>query len=109
MNQCPELLLDEPSIALEYRSQQHNNGLSTCIDFETGKIALKQCGPGTGSASIVAADGHLYFNYQDGVVALIEANPEEYRLKETFELPNAGGDSLSHPVIAHGRLFPVCS
>ena len=82
-----------------------NNGLPTCIDFETGKIAWKQRGPGTGSASIVAADGHLYFHYQDGVIALIEANPEEYRLKATFQLPNAGGDSWSHPVISHGRLF----
>lgn len=88
-----------------YGGHGSNNGLPTCIDFETGKIAWKQRGPGTGSASVVAADGHLYFHYQDGVVALIEANPEEYRLKGTFELPNAGGDSWSHPVIAHGSLF----
>jgi outer membrane protein assembly factor BamB len=82
-----------------------NNGLPTCIEFKTGKIAWKQRGPGTGSASIVAADGHLYFHYQDGVVALIEANSDEYQLKGTFELPSAGGDSWSHPVIADGKLF----
>lgn len=82
-----------------------NNGLPTCIEFRTGKIAWKQRGPGTGSASVVAADGHLYFHYQNGVVALIEANPETYRLKGTFKLPKAGGDSWSHPVIAHGKLF----
>ena len=82
-----------------------NNGLPTCIEFQTGKIVWKQRGPGTGSASVVAADGHLYFHYQDGVVALIEANADEYRLKGTFKLPNAGGDSWSHPVIAEGKLF----
>lgn len=82
-----------------------NNGLPTCIEFETGKIAWKQRGAGTGSASIVAADGNLYFHYQDGMVALIEATSEEYRLKGTFSLPNAGGDSWSHPVIADGKLF----
>lgn len=82
-----------------------NNGLPTCFEFETGKIAWKQRGAGTGSASVVAADGHLYFHYQDGVVALIEANPEDYRLKGTFKLPSAGGDSWSHPVIADGKLF----
>ncbi len=82
-----------------------NNGLPTCIEFETGKIAWKQRGAGTGSASVVAADGNLYFHYQDGAVALIEATSEEYRLKGTFSLPNAGGDSWSHPVIADGKLF----
>lgn len=82
-----------------------NNGLPTCIEFETGKIAWKQRGAGTGSASVVAADGHLYFHYQDGAVALIEATSEDYRLKGTFSLPNAGGDSWSHPVIADGKLF----
>jgi outer membrane protein assembly factor BamB len=82
-----------------------NNGLPTCLEFETGKIAWKQRGAGTGSASVVAADGHLYFHYQDGVVALIEANPEDYLLKGTLKLPNAGGDSWSHPVIADGKLF----
>jgi outer membrane protein assembly factor BamB len=82
-----------------------NNGLPTCLEFETGKIAWKQRGAGTGSASVVAADGHLYFHYQDGVIALIEANAEEYVLKGTFQLPSAGGDSWSHPVVAHGKLF----
>ncbi|NQV25125.1 MAG: PQQ-binding-like beta-propeller repeat protein [Rhodopirellula sp.] len=82
-----------------------NNGLPTCLDFETGDILWKQRGAGTGSASVVAADGHLYFHYQDGVVALIEANAEDYRLKGTFKLASAGGDSWSHPVISDGKLF----
>ena len=30
-------------------------------------------GAGTGSASVVAADGRLYFRYQNGMVALVEA------------------------------------
>ena len=88
-----------------YGGHGSNNGLPTCLEFSTGKVAWKQRGPGTGSASIVAADGHLYFHYQDGVVALIEANAEDYRLKGTFKLPVAGGDSWSHPVIADGKLF----
>lgn len=88
-----------------YGGHGSNNGLPTCIDFNTGKLAWKQRGPGTGSASIVAADGDLYFHYQDGTIALIEANPEDYRLKGTFQLPGAGGDSWSHPVVADGKLF----
>ena len=82
-----------------------NNGLPTCLEFATGKIAWKRRGPGTGSASVVAADGNLYFHYQNGVVALIEANSNSYELKGTFQMPNVGGDSWAHPVIADGKLF----
>ncbi|MGH7134175.1 MAG: PQQ-binding-like beta-propeller repeat protein, partial [Pirellulales bacterium] len=51
------------------------------------------------------ADGNLYFRYQNGVVALIEATPEKYNLKSTFELPGTGQPSWPHPVIAEGRLY----
>ena len=88
-----------------YGGHGSNNGLPTCLELQTGNIVWKRRGPGTGSAAVVAADGHVYFRYQDGVVALIEATPAEYRLKGTFEIPGAGGDSWSHPVIAHGKLF----
>lgn len=82
-----------------------NNGLPTCLNFETGALRWKQRGPGTGSASVVAADGFLYFHYQDGVVALIRADAEDYRLHGKFQLPGTGGDSWAHPVIADGRLY----
>jgi outer membrane protein assembly factor BamB len=82
-----------------------NNGLPTCVELETGKVVWKRRGPGTGSAAVVYADGHVYFRYQNGLVALIEANNKAYRLKGTFQIPSAGGDSWSHPVVASGRLF----
>ena len=88
-----------------YGGHGSNNGLPTCLEFETGKIVWRSRGPGTGSAATVAADGHVVFRYQNGVVALIEASPVEYRLKGTFNIPGAGGDSWSHPVIADGKLF----
>lgn len=82
-----------------------NNGLPTCIELATGRIVWKRRGPGTGSAATAAADGHLVFRYQNGVVAWIEASPDGYSLAGTFEIPGTGGDSWSHPVIAHGKLF----
>lgn len=82
-----------------------NNGLPTCLDLSTGKIRWKRRGPGTGSASVVAASGHLVFRYQDGTVSLIEASTDEYRLKGSFQTPSSGGDSWSHPVISDGTLF----
>jgi outer membrane protein assembly factor BamB len=82
-----------------------NNGLPTCVHLETGEIRWKRRGPGIGSAGVVYADGHLYFRYQNGLVALIEANPAGYRLQGSFRIPVAGGDSWAHPVVSHGRLF----
>lgn len=88
-----------------YGGHGSNNGLPTCLDFESGKIRWKRRGPGTGSAAVTYADGRLYFRYQNGLVALIEANEREFRLKGTFQIPTAGGDSWSHPVVSNGRLL----
>jgi outer membrane protein assembly factor BamB len=88
-----------------YGGHGSNNGLPTCLELGTGRIVWKRRGPGSGSAAVVAADGHLYFRYQDGVVALIEANSAGYQLKGSFKIPGAGGDSWSHPVVSHGKLF----
>jgi outer membrane protein assembly factor BamB len=88
-----------------YGGHGSNNGLPTCLDLATGKLQWKRRGPGTGSASVVSAGSHLVFRYQDGVVALIEATPDEFRLKATFNTPSSGGDSWSHPVISNGKLF----
>ncbi|MFO0918251.1 MAG: PQQ-binding-like beta-propeller repeat protein [Planctomycetaceae bacterium] len=88
-----------------YGGHGNNNGLPTCLNFLTGKIVWKRRGPGTGSAAIAAAGDKLIFRYQDGVVALIEASPAGYKLRGTFQIPGAGGDSWSHPAIANGRLY----
>ena len=88
-----------------YGGHGSNNGLPTCLEFTSGAIRWKRRGPGTGSASVTGAAGHLVFRYQDGVVALVEATPDEFRLAGTFQTPSSGGDSWSHPVISNGRLF----
>ncbi|MFP6620720.1 MAG: PQQ-binding-like beta-propeller repeat protein, partial [Pirellulaceae bacterium] len=82
-----------------------NNGLPTSLDLETGRQHWKRRGPGVGSAAVVYADGHLYFRYQNGVMALVEATTKGYRLKGKFQIPGAGGDSWAHPVVANGRLY----
>ena len=88
-----------------YAGHGNNNGLPTCLELETGRIVWKRRGPGVGSAAIVYADGQLIFRYQNGVVALIEASEKGYQLNGTFEIPGAGGDSWSHPVVANGLLY----
>lgn len=89
-----------------YGGHGHNEGFPICVELKTGKVAWrKDRGPGTGSAAVVYADGHLYFRYQNGLMALIEATPEGYHLKGTFKIPHGGGPSWSHPVIHGGKLY----
>jgi outer membrane protein assembly factor BamB len=89
-----------------YGGHGHNEGAPICVHFLTGKVAWKQRrGPGEGSAAVSFADGHLYFRYQNGSVALIEATPEEYRMKGAFSIPDVVDPSWPHPVIAGGHLF----
>lgn len=82
-----------------------NNGLPTCIEIDSGDVLWKRRGPGAGSAAIIYAEGHLYMRYSNGVIALVEASTEGYRLKGSFRLPGAGNDSWSHPVLANGHLY----
>jgi outer membrane protein assembly factor BamB len=89
-----------------YMGHGHNNGFPLCVEFLTGKEMWRPGrGPGGGSAAVTYADGHLYFRYQDGVMALIQATPEAYRLKGQFRIAIKHGESWPHPVVAGGRLY----
>ncbi len=91
-----------------YGGHGHNASKPTCIEIKTGKIMWQQDQPGGGSASVLYADGHLYYRYQDDIMALIEANPDKYNLKSTFKLPRRpgmSGEGWAHPVIVDGRLY----
>ena len=89
-----------------YCGRGHNSGFPVCIDMKTGKEAWNGGrGPGSGSAAVVYADGNLYFRYENGVMALIEATPKEYKLKGQFELASHNDRSWPHPVIHEGKLY----
>lgn len=84
----------------------HNNGFPMCLDMLTGDRKWeKGRGAGTGSAAVLYADGHLYFRYEDGEMALIKADPEKYELVSHFKLASVKGKSWPHPVIVDGKLF----
>ncbi len=89
-----------------YCGHGHNQGFPICLEMETGKFAWRPGrGPGKGSAAVVYADGHLYFRYEDGVMALVEATPEKYLLKGSFKAESLNGKAWALPVIAAGRLY----
>lgn len=90
-----------------YAGHGHNRGTPICIELATGRVVwggdLRNAGEG--SAAVMAADGHLYFRYQNGVMMLIEATPAGYREKGQFLIPNVRNPSWSHPVVTGGRLY----
>jgi hypothetical protein len=92
-----------------YGGTGHNAGFPVCVDLKSGKIVWNGGrGPGSGSAAVVYADGHLYFRYQSGVLAQIVATPKGYELKGQFEIPSAEGNkkpSWPHPVVVGGKLY----
>jgi len=90
-----------------YAGTGHNNGLPICLELVSGRVAWGGDfrNAGSGSAAVTAADGHIYYRYQNGVMLLVEATPEAYREKGSFEIPDVREPSWSHPVVTGGRLY----
>ena len=89
-----------------YAGTGHNNGFPICLEWKTGKVVWnKERGPGKESAAVIAADGRLYFRYQDGTMALIEASPNGYKELGVFKLAHVEGPSWPHPAIHDGKLY----
>ncbi|MCC7185047.1 MAG: PQQ-like beta-propeller repeat protein [Acidobacteria bacterium] len=90
-----------------YAGHGHNRGTPIAINMADGKTLWggNMRNAGEGSAAITAADGHLYFRYQNGVMMLIEASPTGYREKGWFDIPDVRNPSWSHPVVTGGRLY----
>jgi len=90
-----------------YCGSGHNKGFPTCIELKTGAVKWKTEDklPGQGSAAVTYADGNVVFRFQSGEVALIEATPDEYRLKGVFRPEFVSSPSWAHPVITGGRLY----
>ncbi len=91
-----------------YGGHNHNKGEPTCLEMKTGEVVWHADQPGKGSGCVLYADGHLYFRYENGLMALVEATPGKYNLKCTFtppERPGAKGPAWAHPVISDGKLY----
>ena len=83
-----------------------DKGIPFCAELMTGKILWKQRGSGKNSATVMAADGHVYVRYSDGTVSLVKAEPAEYREVSSFAVPGSGDrPSWAHMVILDGRLY----
>ncbi|QDU81684.1 outer membrane biogenesis protein BamB [Polystyrenella longa] len=90
-----------------YAGHGHKNGFPICIKTDSGDITWggKIRGPGTESAAIIYADGHLIFRYQSGEVAAIKATPDGYELSGSFTPDVVNAPAWAHPAIANGKLY----
>jgi outer membrane protein assembly factor BamB len=97
------LILDNGHV---YTGTGHNKGFPLAVEMASGKVAW---GPirndGENSAAVTYADGRIYMRYQNGLMILVEATPEEYRERGSFMIPEVEKESWSHPVVAGGRLY----
>lgn len=87
-----------------YGGHGHNQGGPFCLDWKSGKFAWGPGKAGRGSASVLYADGNLYFRYQNGDVSLVEASPKSFVERGAFKA-NIAKQNWSHPVIHHGRFY----
>ena len=89
-----------------------------CVDAKTREIKWKAedmkwlTGDGTVdncSGSIIGADGMLYFQYENGAIALVKADPKQFTLVSTFKVPESSVARnqawRSNPAIANGKLY----
>lgn len=83
-----------------------DKGIPFCAELMTGKILWKERGSGKNSATVMAADEHVYIRYSDGTVSLVKADPAEYREVSCFSAPGSGDrPSWAHMVILDGLLY----
>ncbi len=83
-----------------------DGGVPYCAELMTGTVRWNTRGSGSQSASVTAADGHLYIRYANGTMVLVPADPKEYKETGSFKVPESGKrPGWSHPVVADGKLF----
>jgi len=74
-----------------------------CVDWKTGteKYADKTLGKGV----VIYADGMLYCYSDKGELALVEANPNTFKIISQTKVELGSDQHWSHPVIDNGRLY----
>ena len=78
-----------------------DSSIFKCIKADTGEEQWKQRGFDRGS--LILADGHLIALGEKGNLALVEATPEEYREKASFQVLD--GRCWAQPTFLDGRLY----
>lgn len=78
-----------------------------CVEFDSGHADedWKASALGRGSGTLVLAGNHLVIQMQGGDVALVEANPERFRLVAKLPGILSGNNNWATPALLDGRLY----
>ncbi len=61
---------------------------------------------GGNKGSLIAAEGMLYcYGEQNGTIALVKADPTEFKIISQFKVPAGTGEHWAHLAISNGRLY----
>ncbi len=98
--------LPTPVVYGDYLYTCDNSGILTCYQATSGKQVYRKrmTAPGgrlSFSASVLAADGHLYFSSEDGRVLVVKAGPQY----ELVSVNQAGENVLATPAISEGVFY----
>ena len=89
-----------------YLGHGQSQNFPKCMEFLTGKFMWDDIrGSGTGSTTVAYADGHLYFLYENGVMALVAATPDKYQERGQFQIPGSQRTCWAYPAFSNGRLY----
>ncbi len=78
-----------------------DGGILVCLDVRTGEAQWKVRGYRNGS--LIAADGLLILLGEEGTLALIEANPDEFN--ELSSAKMLEGKNWTMPTLASGKVY----
>ena len=93
-NPSPVLVGDELYIVSDL-------GIATCVDAKTGEQHWQSRLGGGFSASLLAAEGHIYFTNEEGLTTVVAANKELDKLGEN----QVDGRTLASLATAEGAIF----
>lgn len=75
-----------------------------CVDLKTG--LTKYISKDLGGGPVIYADGLFYcYAEKDGLMALAEGTPNQFRIISKFKVPLGTAQHWAHPVIADGKLY----
>lgn len=91
----------------------HEDRNWACQDFATGEIAWpkKRTKQTVKAGGMIVADGRIYTLDEQGMVAMLELSPKEYKLISSFPLPEtskskkARGGIWTYPALSDGKLY----
>lgn len=89
-----------------YGSNWLHSGMGNwvCLNWETGKVMYETEWENKGA--IIAAEGMLYcYDEKRGNLALVKADPKEFKVISSFKIELGSGPHWGHPVIKDGILY----